>query len=460
MDENKVKENIFKAYDIRGVYPKEINEYFASVLAEAFVDFLSKKGRRKGRKIKVVVGRDSRNSSLTLSLALKNGIIAKGVDVIDIGMVTTPMFYFSVWKYNFDGGIMVTASHNPPEFNGFKLVGENAVPIGEESGLKKIKKLVLTENTGKKNIPKGKVHKKSVLKEYLKDNFSKTGDISNVSRLKIAIDTGNSVAGILISGLKQYLPCKIYSLFSKIDGNFPNHLPDPLKDKNIKSLKEFVKEKRLDLGVAFDGDGDRIVFIDEKGKAISSSFIICLMAMIILRNNPGAKILYDVRSSNAIRDIVIENKGKPIISRVGHAFIKARMKKDNIIFGGELSGHFYSKSNNFCESPLFVLVNVLKEISRQGKPISKIILPFKRYFHSGEINFKVSDKKAKIEALSKIYKKGKILIIDGLRVDFKDWWFNVRPSNTENLLRLVVEAKTKELMKEKVKEIGKIIKSP
>jgi len=464
--------DIFKAYDIRGIYPSEINSSAALRIGEGLVRFLrkTKKGKPStraklgaglaphrnevsGAGLKIVVGRDNRLSSPVLGRAVKKGILEEGADVIDIGLSSTPMFYFAVWKYNYDGGIMVTASHNPPEYNGFKIVREKADAIGEESGLREIKKLTLQKRKEDK-IKKGVVKNKNILKSYL--DFSSPRLIflmPDLKRLRIAIDTDNAVSGILIKELKKRLPCKIYHLFPELDGRFPNHLVDPLEEKNIKDLKNFVKEKKLDLGIAFDGDGDRIIFVDEKGEMIPSDFITCLISQRILRQKPGTKILYNICSSNIIKDVVEESGGIAMAGKIGHTFIEERMKKEKVFFSGEFSGHYFL-SPYFFEVPLFVLFKVLEEISQSGKTISQLVRPFQKYFHSGQINMKVEDKKKKLKELEEKFKGGKISHLDGLRIDFKNWWFNARPSNTEDLLRIVVEARTKKLMEEKKKEIS------
>jgi len=444
----KVNPKIFKAYDIRGIYPKEINSEVAYLIGRAFVKFLKKK------KLKIVVGRDNRLSSPILHQNLVRGMVDSGATVIDIGLSTTPMLYWACAHYKLDGGINVTASHNPSEYNGFKIVREKAIPVSEKTGLKKIKALI-----GDK-LPlsgiKGKIKRKKVLHPYLKFNFQTT-EVKNLKPLKVVIDTANAVPGILIPYLKKNLPIRIYPLFTKLIGNFPNHPPDPLVKENLKWLREEVKQKKADLGVAFDGDGDRIMFIDEKGEIIPGDLITAILASLILKESPGEKILYDIRSSNIVPEAIRNFGGRPEAGRIGHSFIKERMRKEKIIFAGEFSAHYYHKEHYFCEAPLFVLLKILERISQSGKPISKLIKPYQKYFHSGEINFKVKDKKKKIKEIENHYPQGKILKIDGLRVDFKDWWFLARPSNTEPVLRLVVEAKTKDLLKEKKKELTALI---
>ena len=450
--------NIFKAYDIRGIYPDEINKYDGEKIGEAFVLFLKKKNNRK---LNIIVGKDNRVSSPVLSKYLKQGILKqKDINLIDIGLTSSPMFYFAAKLYNCDGGLMVTASHNPPEYNGFKIIDKGASPVGENSGLKEIKKIVLSLKSNKKNIKKAEVKRRDVLKRYLDFNLSISKldfEKLKTAKLKIGVDTANAVSGILINELKKQLPCKIYHIFSKLDGNFPNHLANPLEEKNIKDLKSLVKKKKLDLGIAFDGDGDRIVFIDEKGETIPCDFITCLISQILLKDNPKSKILYNICSSNIIRDIVKESGGTALAGKVGHTFIKVRMKKDKIIFAGEFSGHYFLGFPYFFEIPLFILFKILNKISDKEKTISQLIQEFKKYYNSGQVNFKVDDKKNKIKLIKKEFKNGKISHLDGLRIDFEDWWFNVRPSNTENLLRVIVEAKTKSLMQGKLKKIKKLI---
>jgi phosphomannomutase len=452
-DENKVliATEIFRAYDIRGIYPSTINEEVAYLIGRAFVKFLQK------TRLNIVVGRDGRLSSPSLFKALTKGIIDQGGNVIDIGLVITPMLYFSVAHFKFDGGISITASHNPPQYNGFKFVREKAIPISGKSGIEEIKKLVLKDKFESKR--KGKIIKKEVLNDYLRFNL-KDFDLRKIKPFKIVIDTANAVPGIVVPEFFKKTNCKIYHLFPKLDGSFPNHLPNPHEEKNLKSLKREVLMKKANLGIAFDGDGDRVIFVDEKGKMIPGDLITALLAELILKENPNEKVLCDVRSSNIVRDVIKEMGGIPVIGRIGHSFIKERMRRENIIFQGELNGHYYLRTHYFCEAPFFVIFKILGEMSKQGKKISELVQPFKRYFHSGEINFEVKNKKKVLKALENKFKKdGKVLKIDGIRIDFPDWWFNARPSHTEPVLRLVIEAKTKELMQKKKKELSSLIMS-
>lgn len=444
-----VNPNIFKAYDIRGIYPEEINGNVAYSIGRAFAEFLNKLSP------KIAVGRDGRLSSQILHKNLIKGLMESGANVIDIGLSPTPMFYFAVAYYGFDGGINITASHNPKEYNGFKLVREKAIPIGENSGLAQIKNLAI-KGIPAENLKNGGIIKKKVINDYVDFNLEEI-NIKELRRLKIVIDTANAVSGVIIPKITKKMPVKVEHLFGKLDGNFPNHQPDPLRKENIEALCFEVRKRKADLGVALDGDGDRIIFVDENGAIIRSDIILSLMSELILSNNHGAKILYDLRSSRVVKEVIEENEGVPIIWRVGHSFIKEKMRKDSIVFAGEFSGHFYHQKHYFCEAPLFVMLKIIELISTGKETFSQLIKPYQKYWHSGEINFEVADKLGKIEELKRRFNDGKILGIDGLRVDFNDWWFNVRPSNTEPLLRLVIEAKTKELLEQKTKELTEFI---
>jgi len=298
-----------------------------------------------------------------------------------------------------------------------------------------------------------------VLKEYIAFNL-KDFDLEKILPFKIVIDTANSVSGILIPEIFKKINCKIYHLFSELDGNFPNHNPDPLVKENLTFLQKEVKKRKADFGIAFDGDGDRIIFLDERGKIISGDFITALLSQIILKAHSGEKIIYDIRSSNIVKETIKRYGGIPLVSRIGHSFFKEKMRKENIIFGGELSGHYYSKKDYFSEAPIFVLFKILEEMTKSKNKLSQLIEPFKKYFYSGEINFKVKNKKKVLKTLeNKFSQSGNILKTDGLRIDFPDFWFLVRPSQTEPLLRLVLEARTKKLMEEKKQEIVKFITS-
>ena len=442
---------IFKAYDIRGIYPEEINEEAAYKIGAAFAVFIKKVSNKINPQ--VVVGRDNRLSSDALFDSLSKGITSQGVDVIDIGLSATPTLYFAVANYNYDGGINVTSSHNPKQYNGFKLVREGAIPLSEISGIEEIKELAIA-NDFPKVEKRGEIIKEDVLIDYISLNREK-----EPLNIKMIVDTANSVSGVFVP--KIFDQVGLIHIFSDLNGDFPNHEPDPLKKENIEKLQQKVIEDKANLGVAFDGDGDRVFFVNEKGEVISSDMILALVASIILRENPGSRILYDIRCSNIVKEIVEGLGGEAIMSRVGHSFIKALMKEKDILFGAEYSGHYYLKQgDSYYESPYFVIFKILKEMKNSGKKLSELIEPFKKYYQSGEISFRIENKEEIIDKVDKIkdkYMDGNLSTIDGVRIDFDDWWFSIRASNTEPILRLIVEGKTKEKMEEKLKEIESII---
>lgn len=458
-----INPGIFRAYDIRGTYPIEINEEVSFYIGKAFVEFLKKNKRDK--KLNIVVGRDNRLSSPTLFKGLVKGILDSGANVINIGLSTTPMLYFSVAHYKFNAGIQITASHNPAQYNGFKLVKEESLPIGGDNGLKEIRTLVKKfqkQNLYRKIMKVGRISKKEITSAYIEFNL-KDFKFNKGKTLSLVIDTANGISGIITPKVLKKTRLKTYYLFSKLDGNFPNHPPDPITENNLRSLKREVIKRKTALGIAFDGDGDRIVFVDEKGEVIFPDLIFALVSDEILKSKPRAKILYTISSSNIVKETIKKGNGIPVLSRVGHTFIKERMRKENIIFAGESSGHYSLRVHYFSEAPFFILFKVIEIILKSGKKISELVKPYQKYFYSGEINFRIKEsdfqqrKKKILHQLEKKYKKGEILKLDGLRIDFSDWWFLLRPSNTEPLLRLIVEAKSKELMGERKKELRKLI---
>ncbi len=435
--------SIFKTYDIRGIYPKELNEELAYKIGRAFVLFLGCK--------KVVIGRDCRLSSDSLFDALAKGIMDQGADVVDIGLSSSPMLYFASAVHG-DSGIMISASHNPKQFNGFKLCRNDAIPISGDTGIKDIEKLV--EKNSFPDAEKGNISSKEVVDEYVQHMLKFQ---ENISGLKLGVDTANAMGGVAIPGLLEKIDCIPSFLYLDFDGNFPNHEANPLNDETLVELQKKVIEQGADFGVAFDGDADRCRFIDEKGMPVENAFITVLIAEYLLEKNPGAKILYDVRSSKIIKEIVSAKGGTAVPCRIGHALIKEQMRKQDALFAGELSGHFYIKNNFFAESEGIPVLIIMDLLCKKKIPFSKLVEPLKKYFTSGEINSDVADKDAKIKELEKKYNNGKISKIDGLSVEYSDWWFNVRKSNTEPVLRLNVEADTKKLMQEKRDELLSII---
>jgi len=446
----KINEGIFKAYDIRGVYGDDFDEEMARKLAQAMVEFTGAKT--------MVVGRDMRSSSPKLSEAVIAGVLSSGADVIDIGECSTPVFNYAVAEYDLhDAGIMVTASHNPAKYNGFKLSYGDAMPIGKASGMDEIKKLVLKGEFEEK--PAGNIVESPITDAYIEKIFSLI-DPKKIEPMKIIIDAGNGMGGPILEKIFKKLPqIELTPMYFNPDGTFPHHEANPLKEENLIDLKEKMKELAPDLGAAFDGDCDRVGFVDEKGETVSGDFVTGLLAEEMLKRYPGGVVHYDLRSSWAVRDVIIENGGKPEMCMVGHALIKNLMRKTGAIFAGELSSHFYFKDFYGVESGDLTLLRMLELLSEEDKTMSELVAPLRTYFHSGEINFEVEDKDGMMKKLEEKYKDGAkdVSHLDGIRIEFNDWWFNVRASNTEPLLRLNLEAKTKELMEEKRDEISKII---
>ncbi len=443
---------VFKAYDIRGIYPNELNEEMAFKIGQAFVQFLNCKN--------VVVGRDMRLSSPSLFDSLVKGITFQGANVIYIGLSTTPMMYFAVAKHRFESGINITASHNPKEFNGFKLVREKAIPLNWDTGIQDIRKLI-EENKVLQGNTKGKIIKKqNLVQEYVEHALNLIGSDLNFSSFIVVVDTANAMAGIVAPQFFSKLKCKLIPLYFDLNGEFPNHEANPLKEETLQDLKQKVLSEKANLGIAFDGDADRVVFLDEKGNVLQGDLITALISEYLLKKFPGEKIMYDLRSSWIVKETIEANGGKPIIYRVGHAFIKQKMREENALFAGELSSHFYLRSDFFVESPFVVVGFVLSLMKHENKKLSELIAPLQKYFQSGEINSTVKDKDVVLKKLGKNYSNAKkIFYLDGLSIEFNDWWFNVRPSNTEPALRLNLEAKTKQLMEQKVQEVLNLIRS-
>ncbi len=429
-------ESIFKAYDIRGIYGKQFDAKLAYWLGRAFVTFLECKS--------VAIGRDSRPSSEPIFKELSRGILDQGANVVEIGQCTTPMLYFSVGNYKYDAGIMITASHNPAEYNGFKLVKKGAVPIGENNGMQNIKGIMLEEKFSDSKA-RGQLEKKIIMNDYCAHVLSK---LSTVREMTVVVDTANGMGGLEVPKVFESLPIKLIPLYFDIDMTFPNHEANPLKFETLKALQQRVVKEKAQLGVALDGDCDRVFFVDEKGDIVPADFITALVAEIYLKHNPGAKILYDLRSSWIVKETIEKNGGVPGMCRVGHAFIKQQMRDQHAVFAGELSGHFYFADNFYTESGIITTMKIIELLAIERKPLSELVAPLKKYFQSGEINFTVKNSKAVIAKLENEFKGKTISHLDGLKVDNQDWWFNVRPSNTEPLMRLNAEAKTQKSLDE------------
>jgi len=434
---------IFKAYDIRGVYPEQLNEEIAESIGRAYVEFT---GARK-----VVIGMDMRPHSKPMFEAIARGITGQGADVIDIGMVSTPMSYFANGKLKADGSIIITASHNPAEWSGFKLCIADAVPISGVTGIADIEKIVATKSW-RKSTSTGKISKYDIAGEYYQ--FLRSHAKMN-RKLKVVVDYANAMGSLEIGGIEDMF--EIIPLYKELDGTFPNHEANPLKADTLDVLRAKVVEYGADFGAGFDGDADRCGFVDDCGEIIPMDLFTALIAQDILSDGT-AVILYDLRSSRAVKECIEENGGTAIMSRVGHAFIKNQMREHDAVFAGELSGHYYFKENFTAESQGLAFVKLANLICKSGKKAHELVAPLRKYCSSGEINSKVADVKSILDKLRVRYRDGKQYELDGISTEYPQWWFNVRSSNTEPLLRLIVEADTKELMEQKREELLAIIR--
>lgn len=447
---------IYKAYDIRGIYPTEMHEETAERIGHALAAYLRTKT--------IVVGRDARESSPSMSRALIKGISDAGTNVVDIGMCTTPMIYFAVGTGKYGGGAMVTASHNPPKYTGIKLCREEAIPLSEVAGIKDIERAVLAmKETPKPSTDRGLVAQNDVIEGYVKHVRSFV--TVPPRKMKVVVDTANGMVGKFFDKVFGHLPLEIVPMFFPPDGRFPNHEPNPLKDENIADLVAKVRETKADFGAAFDGDGDRCMFVDEKGDRIASDFVTALVARRMLAKEKGAAIVYDLRSSWVVKEEVEAAGGKAVRDRVGHAFMKATMRRLKAPFGGELSGHYYFRGHWFADSGMIAFAHMLNVLMGDSKPASAHSAPLKRYFATGEINFHVEDKPAMIATLKQRYAQGRQDELDGITVEFGElggewWWFNVRPSNTEPLLRMIVEASSARLRDQKKAELISLLGTP
>jgi phosphomannomutase len=442
--------NIFKAYDIRGVYPDELNEDAAYLIGRAMVQYLEADT--------VAVGRDMRLSSPALASAILQGITDQGADAVDLGMTSTDELYFAVGKFGYPAGVMVTASHNPGKYNGIKMCRAEAVAISSETGLNAMRDIVLT---GRFQEPKrkGQVIQRDVTDDFVRHVLSFI-DVSRVRPLKIAVDAGNGMAGMLVPRVFAHLPCTLVPLFFELDGSFPNHPASPIEPENTEDLRKTVVVEHCDMGVAFDGDADRMFLTTEKGEFLGGDMVTALVSQSLLRRHPGSTILYNLISSRSVPEVIERGGGTGIRTRVGHSFIKAQMRENDAIFGGEHSGHFYFRDNWFADSGMIAFLIVLELVSVSGKTVSELVASVDTRFRSGEINSEVTDQHGRMKAIEEYYaaRGARIDHLDGVTVSFPDWWFNVRPSNTEPLLRLNVEAETKEEMERRRDEVLRLIR--
>lgn len=438
-----INESIFKSYDIRGIYPSELNEDAAYLIGRAFA-------RRSGAK-RITVGSDMRLSGPALKKALINGITDERVNVKDVGLVPIDAIYASVGKFGDEAGIMVTASHNPKEYNGFKMVLKDMEWIRGVELIDEVKKL-----PSKTSEIKGEVEEEDIIPRYINHVLSFI-DVDKIEPFKVVVDAGNGMAGKIIPILTEGLPLNIVPLNFKLDGNFPAHPSNPLLPESQKEICEAVIKEKADFGVIFDGDTDRLVFIDEKGNFIPADMTLLLLAQLFLEREPNAGIVYNVICSKIVPEMIKKCGGRALRSKVGYVNVSTVMREQNGVMGGELSSHYSFRDNAYADSGFIAFVILLQLLSNHGQPLSEIVKPFYKYFKSPELNFKITDKGAVLEKVKQKYLDGKQDFLDGITVEYKNWWFNVRPSNTEPLLRLTIEADTKELLEQKQKELTKLV---
>jgi len=439
---------IFKAYDIRGIYPDELDEKTAYSIGRAVVEHL--------RATNIAVGRDVRPSSPKLFAELARGITEAGGNVMNLGLATTPLVYYASHEDGIDGSISLTASHNPPNWNGMKITSKDAVPLGGNSGLKEIEMIATSGVSGNK-LTAGKIIPYDLADKYQKHfgSFWNLGD----KKFKVVIDAANAM-GVLELPIYSLVAenISISKLYCDLDRAFNCHEANPLKTETLNELRKKVVEEQADLGIAYDGDADRVGFVDETGAIIPMDFITAILSAPILEKFPNATILYDLRSSLSVKEEIEKNGGRAVECKVGHANIKKQMRDENAIFAGELSGHYYFKENSYAEASTLAVIFLMNRMAETGKKLSELAAKIKKYYHTGEINNTVSDAPKIVEKLKEKYNDGMLNELDGIKISYPDWWFNVRSSNTEPLLRLNLEAKTKEMMEEKMAEVLKIIK--
>jgi phosphomannomutase len=441
---------IFKSYDVRGIYPDELSDDVAHDIGRAFVDELALDA--------VVVGRDMRPSGERLFEALARGATEAGADVTDIGLVSTDALYFAVGKYGFGGGVMITASHNPANYNGLKMTREGAQALSLDTGLSAIRDRVAA-GSFRKAARTGTIGRRDILEDFAAHCLSFV-EKDTIKPFKIAIDAGNGMAGRTVPYVFRHLPCEIVPLFFELDGSFPNHPASPIEPENMVDLQRAVVENGCDMGAAFDGDADRMFIVDEKGGLIGGDMVTALVGINTLKHFPGSKILYNLICSRSVPEAIEKAGGIPVRSPVGHSLIKKIMRDQNIVFGGEHSGHFYFRDNWFADSGMIALLQCLEVFGAAGKPVSEVIAPIDTRFRSGEINSRVHDIPGTLVALEKHYADAKIDHLDGVTISYPDWWMNVRASNTEPLIRLNVEGDTRELMERHRDEALDLIRRP
>ncbi len=444
-----VNPGIFKAYDIRGVYPSELNEDVAYQIGRAFASFLQADT--------VIVGRDMRTSGPSLFDAVTRGLMDQGADVINIGMVSTDQYYFACSRLGHPG-MMVTASHNPKQYNGFKMVRKMPQLLSGDEGIQDLRQLVESEDY-RQPARKGTMREIDLSDEFVEAVLALI-DVDALKPLTVVADTGNGMVGPILKRVYERLPVTLIGMYLDPDGTLPNHGLDPLQPENRAELQQRVVDENADVGFAFDGDGDRFFTIDDRGQFISGDFMTALLGQYFLERHPGAKILYDVRASWAVPELITQAGGQPLMERVGHAFIKRRMSQEGAVFAGEVTGHYYFQDFNYADSGVVPSLIILEMLSKKNKKLSELLAPLEStYFISGEINTRVADTQAVLQALAAKYADAEQHTMDGLSVNYPDWHFNVRASNTEPLLRLNLEARTPELMQAKRDEVLAVIRA-
>ena len=445
-----VDPKIFGAYDVRGVYPGEINDETAYRVGRALVTFLQVDT--------VAIGRDMRVSSPAIAAAVMRGVTDQGANAIDLGLTTTDELYFAVGKFGYPAGVMVTASHNPARYNGLKMCRADAVALSAETGVTQIRDLAVAGDFTEP-ARKGEIVQRDVTIEYVAHALSFI-DLDKIRPYKIAVDAGNGMAGMMIPRVFQRLPCELVPLYFELDGSFPNHPASPIEPENTAELRRVVVEQGCDMGVAFDGDADRMFLVSERGQLLGGDMVTALVAQSVLKRAPGSTILYNLICSRSVPEVIERNGGQAVRTRVGHSFIKAQMREHNAIFGGEHSGHFYFRDNWYADSGLIAFLIVLELISVSGQSVSQLLAPIDHWVRSGEINSEVHDARERMAEIERHYaaQGAEIDHLDGVTVSFPSWWFNVRASNTEPLLRLNVEASTRAEMEQRRDDVLHLIR--
>jgi phosphomannomutase len=439
---------VFKAYDVRGTVPDQLDEDVARRIGGAFAAFTGAP--------RIALGRDVRLSSPALAAAFAEGVTAWGADVIDIGLATTDMLYFASGVLDVPGA-MFTASHNPPQWNGVKLCRAGAAPVGEDSGLMEVLRLAEEEDAPPPPATAGRVTKREMVEEYV-DHVLRFVDGDRMAPLTVVADSANGMGGLVLPAIFDRLPVKLVGLYLDLDGTFPNHPADPIQPENQEDLRRAVTEHGADIGLAFDGDADRVFLVDERAQGVSGSLVTALVAEVMLEREPGARIIHNLICSWVVPEVIREHGGEPVRTRVGHSLIKKVMAETGAVFGGEHSGHYYFRDHYRADSGIIAALLVLERLSGAGVRLSELLEPYRRYHASGEINSEVEDQMAAIERVAEAYRDGRQDRLDGLTVEYDDWWFNARASNTEPLLRLNVEARTEALLEEKTRDVLRVIR--